>query len=236
MRVLHDGIGIQRGLVTTIHDPTNTQTVTDRADQDPRLGRSALTNLIPTSTNSATAVALIVPELRGKLDSIAVRAPVLNASLTDCAFQMARNTTKDEVNALLRAAATTGPLQGILGQHEDAAAGQQRLRARPAQQHRRCAVHARHRRQPGQGDGRRRQRMGLTPYSMVRPRRLLREGLRVTEPAVRRGLLLVTLCYCTFMLSDGALRMLVLLHLHGSGQTPFSRWPCCCSPTKRLAW
>ena len=115
VRVLHDGIGIRRGLVTTIHDPTNTQTVTDRADQDPRRGRSALTNLIPTSTNSATAVALIVPELRGKLDSIAVRAPVLNASLTDCAFQTARNTTPDEVNGLLRAAAERGPLQGILG-------------------------------------------------------------------------------------------------------------------------
>lgn len=115
VRVLHDGIGIDRGLVTTIHDPTNTQTVTDRADQDPRRGRAALTNLIPTTTNSATAVALIVPELRGKLDSIAVRAPVLNASLTDCAFQMVRNTTVDEVNALLRAAAERGPLQGILG-------------------------------------------------------------------------------------------------------------------------
>jgi len=115
VRVLHDGLGIVRGLVTTIHDPTNTQTVTDRADSDPRRGRAALTNLIPTSTNSATAVALIVPELRGKLDSIAVRAPVLNASLTDCAFQVARSTTVEEVNALLRAAAETGPLRGILG-------------------------------------------------------------------------------------------------------------------------
>jgi len=115
VRVLHDGIGIARGLVTTIHDPTNTQSVVDRADNDPRRGRSALTNLIPTSTNSATAVALIMPELKGRLDSIAVRAPVLNASLTDCAFQMQRPTTVDEVNGLLQAASQRAPLQGILG-------------------------------------------------------------------------------------------------------------------------
>ncbi|MBL8729253.1 MAG: glyceraldehyde-3-phosphate dehydrogenase [Planctomycetes bacterium] len=115
VRVLHDAIGIARGLVTTIHDPTNTQGVVDRADNDPRRARSALLNLIPTTTNSATAVTLIVPELRGRLDSIAVRAPVLNASLTDCSLQMQRATTVDEVNAALRHAADTAPLQGILG-------------------------------------------------------------------------------------------------------------------------
>ena len=115
VRVLHDGIGIARGLVTTIHDPTNTQGVVDRADADPRRARSALVNLIPTSTNSATAVAMIVPELKGRLDSIAVRAPVLNASITDCAFQMARATTVGEVNALLLAASQLGPLVGVLG-------------------------------------------------------------------------------------------------------------------------
>ena len=115
VRVLHDTIGIERGLVTTIHDPTNTQGVVDRADQDPRRARSALVNLIPTTTNSATAVALIVPELRGRLHSIAVRAPVLNASLTDCSFHMVRPTTADEVNGHLRAAADAGPLAGILG-------------------------------------------------------------------------------------------------------------------------
>lgn len=115
VRVLHDSIGIRRGLVTTIHDPTNTQSVVDRADKDARRGRSALLNLIPTSTNSATAVTLIVPELAGKLDSIAVRAPVLNASLTDCAFQMQRATTVNEVNDVLAAAAASGPLHGVLG-------------------------------------------------------------------------------------------------------------------------
>ncbi len=115
VRVLHDGIGIARGLVTTIHDPTNTQGVVDRADADPRRARSALVNLIPTSTNSATAVAMIVPELKGKLDSIAVRAPVLNASITDCAFQMQRATTVEEVNGLLLAASQRGPLVSVLG-------------------------------------------------------------------------------------------------------------------------
>ena len=115
VRVLHDGIGIERGLVTTIHDPTNTQSVVDRPDKDPRRARSALVNLIPTTTNSATAVTLIVPELKGRLDSIAVRAPVLNASITDCAFHMARTTSVDEVNRLLAAAAESGPLEGILG-------------------------------------------------------------------------------------------------------------------------
>ncbi|MFN8825491.1 MAG: glyceraldehyde 3-phosphate dehydrogenase NAD-binding domain-containing protein [Planctomycetota bacterium] len=118
VRVLHDGLGIERGLVTTVHDPTNTQGVVDRADTDPRRARSALLNLIPTTTNSATAVTLIVPELHGKLDSIAVRAPVLNASLTDCSFHVARTTTPAEVNALLRAASERAPLQGILGYEE----------------------------------------------------------------------------------------------------------------------
>ncbi|MFN9274667.1 MAG: type I glyceraldehyde-3-phosphate dehydrogenase [Planctomycetota bacterium] len=115
VRVLHDTIGIARGLVTTVHDPTNTQGVVDRADADPRRGRSALLNLIPTTTNSATAVVEIVPELAGRLDSIAVRAPVLNASLTDCSFQLARSTTVDEVNRALRLASESGRLRGVLG-------------------------------------------------------------------------------------------------------------------------
>jgi glyceraldehyde 3-phosphate dehydrogenase len=115
VRVLHDGIGIERGLVTTIHDPTNSQSVHDAANKDPRRARASQINLVPTSTNSATAVTMIVPELAGKLDSIAVRAPVLNASITDCAFQMTRDTTVAEVNELLERAATTPPLRGILG-------------------------------------------------------------------------------------------------------------------------
>ncbi len=118
VRVLHDGVGIERGLVTTIHDPTNTQSVHDHAHSDPRRARASQLNLIPTSTNSATAVTMIVPELKGKLDSIAVRAPVLNASITDCVFQVARDTTVEEVNRLLSEAAAGGPLVGILGVEE----------------------------------------------------------------------------------------------------------------------
>ena len=114
VRALHDAVGIERGAVTTLHAPTNTQVVVDRPHDDPRRARSALLNLIPTSTNSATAVTLIVPELAGKLDSVAVRVPVLNASLTDCTFHMQRDTTVEEVLTALRAAAD-GPLAGVLG-------------------------------------------------------------------------------------------------------------------------
>jgi glyceraldehyde 3-phosphate dehydrogenase len=115
VRVIHDGIGIERGLVTTIHNPTNSQSVHDAPHKDPRRARASQANLIPTSTNSATAVGMIIPELNGKLDSIAIRAPVLNASITDCVFQVARDTDVAEVNALLERASTAGPLAGILG-------------------------------------------------------------------------------------------------------------------------
>ncbi len=115
VRVLHDEIGIARGVVTTIHNPTNTQRVVDGPHKDARRARAAQQNLIPTSTNSATAVTLIIPELAGKLDSIAVRAPVLNASLTDCVLSMERDTTVAEVNAALERASKTAPLEGILG-------------------------------------------------------------------------------------------------------------------------
>ncbi len=114
-RVLHDGLGIVHGAVTTLHDPTNTQSVLDRPLKDPRRARAALTNLIPTSTNSATAVTQIIPELAGRLDSIAVRVPVLNASMVDFVFQASRDTTVEEVNGLLQTASETEPLQGILG-------------------------------------------------------------------------------------------------------------------------
>ena len=115
VRVLHDTIGIERGLVTTIHDPTNTQSVHDAPHSDPRRARASQLSLIPTSTNSATAVTLIIPELVGKLDSIAIRAPVLNASITDAVFQMARATNIEEVNGAFEQAARKPPLAGILG-------------------------------------------------------------------------------------------------------------------------
>jgi glyceraldehyde 3-phosphate dehydrogenase len=114
VKVLHEAIGIRHGQITTIHDPTNTNVVIDSPHKDLRRARSAMLSLSPTTTGSATAIALIYPELKGKLNGHAVRAPVLNASLTDCVFEMGRQVTVDEVNTLFRAAAT-GPLAGILG-------------------------------------------------------------------------------------------------------------------------
>ena len=114
VKVLLEGIGIKHGSITTIHDVTNTQTIVDRPAKDLRRARSALTNLIPTTTGSATAITLIYPELKGKLNGHAVRVPLLNASITDCVFEMARETTVDEVNSLFKTAAE-GPLRGILG-------------------------------------------------------------------------------------------------------------------------
>jgi glyceraldehyde 3-phosphate dehydrogenase len=114
VKVLHEAVGIERGVITTVHDVTNTQVIVDAPHKDLRRARSALNSLIPTSTGSATAITLIYPELAGKLNGVAVRVPLLNASLTDCVFDLARDVTVDEVNALLREAAS-GPLAGILG-------------------------------------------------------------------------------------------------------------------------
>ncbi len=117
VKVVHEAIGIRHGQITTIHAPTNTNVVVDAPHKDLRRARSAMLSLQPTTTGSATAIALIYPDLKGKLDGHAVRAPVLNASLTDCVFEMARATTAEEVNGLFRAAAA-GPLAGILGFEE----------------------------------------------------------------------------------------------------------------------
>jgi glyceraldehyde 3-phosphate dehydrogenase len=114
VKVIHEGIGIERGSITTLHDMTNTQVVVDAPHKDLRRARAASVSLIPTTTGSATAIGLIFPELQGKLDGIAVRVPLLNASLTDCVFEVARPTTIEEVNELL-ATAAAGPLAGILG-------------------------------------------------------------------------------------------------------------------------
>ena len=115
--MVHDAIGIRHGQITTIHDPTNTNVVVDAPHKDLRRARSALLSMQPTTTGSATAIALIYPELKGKLNGHAVRVPVLNASLTDCVFEMARPTSVEEVNHLFRTAAA-GPLAGILGYEE----------------------------------------------------------------------------------------------------------------------
>ena len=117
VKVVHENLGIRHGQITTIHDPTNTNLVVDAPHKDLRRARSSLLSLAPTTTGSATAIALIYPELKGKLDGHAVRAPVLNASITDCVFELQRETTVEEVNALFKAAAE-GPLAGILGYEE----------------------------------------------------------------------------------------------------------------------
>ena len=117
VKVLHENLGIKHGSITTIHDVTNTQTIVDRPAKDLRRARSALNSLIPTTTGSATAITLIYPELTGKLNGHAVRVPLLNASLTDCVFEVDRETSVEEVNALFKAAAE-GELKDILGYEE----------------------------------------------------------------------------------------------------------------------
>ncbi len=117
VKVVHEGLGIRHGAITTLHDVTNTQTLVDRPARDLRRTRSALNALIPTTTGSAKAITRIFPELDGRLNGHAVRVPLLNASLTDCVFELERETTASEVNALFKAAAE-GPLKGILGYEE----------------------------------------------------------------------------------------------------------------------
>jgi len=117
VKVVHEQLGIRHGQITTIHDPTNTNVVVDAPHKDLRRARSAMLSLAPTTTGSATAIALIYPELKGKLNGHAVRAPVLNASLTDCVFEIKRETSSAEVNALF-AEAARGTLAGILGYEE----------------------------------------------------------------------------------------------------------------------
>lgn len=117
VKVIHEALRIKHGSITTIHDVTNTQTIVDRPAKDLRRARSALNSLIPTTTGSATAITLIYPELKGRLNGHAVRVPLLNASLTDCVFEVERETTVKEVNALFKAAAE-GELKDILGYEE----------------------------------------------------------------------------------------------------------------------
>jgi glyceraldehyde-3-phosphate dehydrogenase (arsenate-transferring) len=117
VKVIHEGIGIRHGVVTTVHDATNTQSVVDAPHEDLRRARAASLSLIPTTTGSATAIGLIYPELSGKLNGLAVRIGLLNASLTDCVFEVARKTSAAEVNSLLKQAAET-TLKGILGYEE----------------------------------------------------------------------------------------------------------------------
>jgi glyceraldehyde 3-phosphate dehydrogenase len=114
VKVLHEKIGIERGAITTMHDLTNTQVIVDAPHKDLRRARSAVNSLIPTSTGSATAITMIYPELTGRLNGLAVRVPLLNASLTDGVFSLRRDVTAEEINELFREAAA-GELAGILG-------------------------------------------------------------------------------------------------------------------------
>jgi len=117
VKVIHEKLGIVHGCITTVHNITNTQTVVDAPNNkksDLRRARSGLVNLAPTSTGSATAIALIFPELKGKLNGLAIRVPLINSSITDCVFEVKQKTTVEEVNNFLQDAASTY-LDGILG-------------------------------------------------------------------------------------------------------------------------
>jgi len=114
VKVIHENIGIKHGSMTTIHDITNTQTILDAPHKDLRRARACGMSLIPTTTGSATAITHIFPDLKGKLNGQAVRVPLANASLTDCVFEVQRETSTEEVNALLESAAKN-ELAGILG-------------------------------------------------------------------------------------------------------------------------
>ncbi|GGZ08821.1 type I glyceraldehyde-3-phosphate dehydrogenase [Novosphingobium colocasiae] len=117
-KVLHESIGIERGLMTTIHSYTNDQKILDQIHSDPRRARAAAMNMIPTSTGAAVAVGLVLPDLAGKLDGSSIRVPTPNVSVVDLTFQPKRDTTVAEVNALLKTAAE-GPLKGVLAYTEE---------------------------------------------------------------------------------------------------------------------
>jgi glyceraldehyde 3-phosphate dehydrogenase len=111
---LHEKIGVVSGLMTTVHAYTNDQVLTDVYHEDLRRARAATMNMIPTKTGAAAAVGLVLPDLNGKLDGYAIRVPTINVSLVDLSFIAARDTTVEEVNAVMKAAADSGPLAGVL--------------------------------------------------------------------------------------------------------------------------
>ena len=118
-KVMHDSIGIERGLMTTIHAYTSDQRLQDAPHSDLRRARAAAINLVPASTGAAKAIGLVMPELNGKLHGFAVRAPVPTGSLVDLTFQAARETSVDEIKEIVRGNADTGALEGILAYSED---------------------------------------------------------------------------------------------------------------------
>jgi glyceraldehyde 3-phosphate dehydrogenase len=118
-KVLNDAVGIERGFCTTIHAYTNDQKILDQIHKDMRRARAAAMSMIPTTTGAARAVGEVLPELKGKLDGSAIRVPTPNVSLVDLVFDAARATSKDEINAALKAAANSGPLAGVLDYSEE---------------------------------------------------------------------------------------------------------------------
>lgn len=118
-KVLNDQFGIVRGLMTTIHAYTNDQVILDFPHKDLRRARAAATNIIPTSTGAAKAISLVLPELKGKLDGYAMRVPVPTGSVTDLTVELAKEASAAEINAAMKAAATSGPLKGYLTYTED---------------------------------------------------------------------------------------------------------------------
>jgi glyceraldehyde 3-phosphate dehydrogenase len=117
IKVIHEAFGIKHGSITTVHDITNTQTILDSSHKDLRRARACGMSLIPTTTGSATAIAEIFPELRGRLNGHAIRVPLANASITDCVFELERSVTVDEANDALKQA-SEATLSGILGYEE----------------------------------------------------------------------------------------------------------------------
>jgi glyceraldehyde 3-phosphate dehydrogenase len=115
VKPLHDKIGVVAGLMTTVHAYTNDQVLTDVYHEDLRRARSATMSMIPTKTGAASAVGLVLPELNGKLDGYAIRVPTINVSIVDLSFIAARDTSVDEVNAVMKGASESGPLAGLLG-------------------------------------------------------------------------------------------------------------------------
>ena len=131
VKPLHDRIGVVNGLMTTIHAYTNDQVLTDVYHEDLRRARSATMSMIPTKTGAAAALGLVLPELNGKLDGYAMRVPTINVSIVDLSFIAARDTTVEEVNAIMKAASESGPLAG-LSRLQHRAAGVDRFQSRPA--------------------------------------------------------------------------------------------------------
>ncbi|CAI8835529.1 type I glyceraldehyde-3-phosphate dehydrogenase [Methylocaldum szegediense] len=117
VKVLHEAVGVEHGLMTTIHSYTNDQVLTDVYHKDLRRARAATQSMIPTKTGAAAAVGLVLPELSGRLDGFAIRVPTINVSLVDLTFVASRKTSKDEIHDAIRKAAE-GPMKGILGYND----------------------------------------------------------------------------------------------------------------------